>query len=64
MIIGVDGNEANVSERVGVHQMAFETLWGLFKLEDKKKRGNKYTGEITYYLREKQKESSYWNLSK
>lgn len=31
MIIGIDGNEANVDERVGVHQYAKEILWGLFK---------------------------------
>ena len=34
MIIGIDGNEANIKERVGVHQYAFEILWGLYKLQD------------------------------
>ena|SRR3972149_7204910 len=34
MIIGIDGNEANESERVGVHQYAFEILWALYKLQD------------------------------
>jgi len=29
MIIGIDGNEANVNNRVGVNQYAFEILWGL-----------------------------------
>jgi glycosyltransferase involved in cell wall biosynthesis len=42
MIIAIDGNEANIDNRVGVHQMAFKILWGLYKLEDKKRRGNQY----------------------
>jgi len=29
MIIGIDGNEANKKNRVGVNQYAFEILWGL-----------------------------------
>lgn len=32
MIIGIDGNEANVRNRVGVNKYAFEMLWGLQKL--------------------------------
>ncbi len=32
MIIGIDGNEANVKNRVGVNKYAFEMLWGLQKL--------------------------------
>ena len=31
MIIGIDGNEANVENRVGVNKYAFEMLWGLKK---------------------------------
>src|SRR3989344_6652397 len=42
MKIGIDGNEANLENKVGVHQMAFEILWGLYKLEDKNKEGKKY----------------------
>ena len=34
MIIGIDGNEANIKQRVGVNTYAFEILWGLYKLED------------------------------
>jgi len=34
MIIGIDGNEANQNERVGVHQYALALLWGLYKLQD------------------------------
>ena len=29
MLIGIDGNEANVKNRVGVNQYAFEILWGI-----------------------------------
>lgn len=31
MIIGIDGNEANIKNRVGVNKYAFEVLWGLKK---------------------------------
>ncbi|KKQ85689.1 MAG: Group 1 glycosyl transferase [Candidatus Woesebacteria bacterium GW2011_GWB1_38_8] len=31
MIIGIDGNEANIKEKVGVHQYAFELLWTLYR---------------------------------
>lgn len=30
MLIGIDGNEANVKERVGVSTYAFEILWGFY----------------------------------
>ena len=32
MIIGIDGNEANVTNRVGVNKYAFEILKGIHKL--------------------------------
>jgi len=32
MIIGVDGNEANIEKRVGVNVYAFELLWSIWKL--------------------------------
>ncbi|EKD94476.1 MAG: group 1 glycosyl transferase [uncultured bacterium] len=34
MIIGIDGNEANVKDRVGVNKYAFEMLWGLQKINE------------------------------
>lgn len=34
MLIGVDGNEANVKQRVGSNQYAFELLQALYKLEN------------------------------
>lgn len=30
--IGIDGNEANVKERVGVNKYTFEIIWGIYKL--------------------------------
>ncbi|OGM27540.1 hypothetical protein A3A76_03605 [Candidatus Woesebacteria bacterium RIFCSPLOWO2_01_FULL_39_23] len=33
-LIGIDGNEANISMRVGVHQYAYEILWGIYKLRN------------------------------
>lgn len=33
MIIGIDGNEANIERRVGVNQYAFELLWNIWKLQ-------------------------------
>jgi glycosyltransferase involved in cell wall biosynthesis len=34
MIVGIDGNEANIEKKVGVHQMTLEFLWALYRLED------------------------------
>ena len=45
MLIGIDGNEANISQKVGVGQYAFKLLWHLYKLDKK----NKYL----IYLKEK-----------
>jgi glycosyltransferase involved in cell wall biosynthesis len=36
MVIGIDGNEANVESRVGVNQYAFELLNALYKLPESK----------------------------
>lgn len=45
MIIGIDGNEANLSRRVGANQYAFELLWSLYKIKN--------TYQWVIYLREK-----------
>jgi len=42
VIIGIDGNEANVDEKVGVHQYSFNILWGLNKREKTSERKNSY----------------------
>ena len=47
MIIAVDGNEANVQNRVGVNQYAFEILKGLRRLSDK----TPYKHEFIVYLK-------------
>jgi len=33
MLIGIDGNEANVKQRVGSNQYAFELIWALYNLK-------------------------------
>lgn len=49
MIVGIDGNEANVSQRVGVNTYAWEILKNLQKLEDI--RNGKHS--LIVYLKEK-----------
>ncbi len=34
MIIGIDGNEANVQNKVGVGQYAFQLIWHIYKLDN------------------------------
>ncbi len=41
MIIGIDGNEANVEKRVGVNTYAFELLRNFWKLQDEWKNNHK-----------------------
>ena len=39
MLIGIDGNEANIKERVGVNVWAFEILWAVYnKVQEGTKR--------------------------
>lgn len=45
MLIGIDGNEANVKQRVGSNQYAFELLQALYKLKN--------PHQLVVYLREK-----------
>lgn len=40
MNIGIDGNEANVENRVGVNKYAFEMLWGLKEVNEKRPNPN------------------------
>ncbi|MFH1971308.1 MAG: glycosyltransferase family 1 protein [Patescibacteria group bacterium] len=49
MIIGIDGNEANVKNRVGVNQYGFELLWGIRKLQDEWKNKHK----VIVFLKER-----------
>ena len=34
MIVGIDGNEANITGRVGINVYAYQLLWNLWKLQD------------------------------
>src|SRR3989344_3939831 len=47
MIIGIDGNEANSENRVGVNQYGYELLWALHRLQDEWKNSIK----IIVYLK-------------
>ena len=38
MLIGIDGNEANIENRVGVNTYAYELLWNLWKIQDEWKK--------------------------
>src|SRR3989344_5543405 len=49
MIIGIDGNEANIEKRVGVNTYAYELLKGFHKLQD----SQNFTQSFVIYLREK-----------
>ncbi len=41
MIIGIDGNEANIKNRVGVNTYSYELLWNLWRLQDEWKNNHK-----------------------
>ncbi len=49
MLIGIDGNEANVTQRVGVNEYSFQLLRNLKKLQEKGE--NKH--DLIVYLKEK-----------
>lgn len=42
MIIGIDGNEANTDDKVGVQHYSFEILWALYRLQDEWKGKHKF----------------------
>jgi glycosyltransferase involved in cell wall biosynthesis len=61
LTIGIDANEANTFERVGVNQYAFEILWALYRLIKKNNRDVK----LILFLKNKPistlpKEKSWW----
>lgn len=61
MIIGIDGNEANVENKVGVNQYAFEVLWNFYNLRKKGQSSHKFV----IYLKDKKREdlppeSEFW----
>ena len=38
LLIAIDANEANIKNRVGVNQFAFEIIWGIYRLTKKDKQ--------------------------
>ena len=42
LLIGIDGNEANLKNRVGVNMFALGVLWGLHNLRKKSRAGERY----------------------
>lgn len=52
MRIGIDGNEANIEQKVGVHQYAFEILCSIYN-EELAKLNDKDRDTYTIYLRNK-----------
>jgi len=64
MLIGIDGNEANIEKRVGVNVYTFDLLWSIYKLQ---KKMTKDTNPIKFQiflknmpLADLPKETSYW----
>src|SRR5258708_13118579 len=53
MLIGIDGNEANVKERVGVNEYAFEVVWHLWKVLKEENRPI----ELVVYLKNEPNEA-------
>lgn len=51
ILIGIDGNEANIKNKVGVNEYAYELLWHIYKLEPE------WRGEFEFeiYLKDKPK---------
>jgi len=38
LLIAIDANEANIQNRVGVNQFAFEVIWGIYRLNKNEKK--------------------------
>lgn len=60
MNIGIDGNEANVGNRVGVNEYAYEVLWGLYKLQDRNNPKHKFTIFLKSEPKDLPEEKSWW----
>ena len=61
MIIGIDGNEANIRNRVGVGRYAYELLWQFYKVQSSKLKVKSFN----IYLKDKPldnlpKETEWW----
>lgn len=61
MLIGIDGNEANIEKRVGVNQYAFELLKNIYKLQEEwENRHNVIVYLSSRPLKDLPKENSRW----
>jgi glycosyltransferase involved in cell wall biosynthesis len=60
MLIGVDGNEANVEKRVGVNEYAYQLLWHIYKLSDEWKDRHKFIIYLRKSPRNLPKECDFW----
>lgn len=61
MLIAIDGNEANIENRVGVNNYAFELLWEIYKLQDIKKPRHKFIIYLSKTpLDDMPRESKFW----
>lgn len=56
MLIGIDGNEANVEKRVGVNMYAFDLLWSIYRLLEKRQKGVKPISLVIYLKNPPQKD--------
>ncbi len=53
MLIGIDGNEANIKKRVGVNQFAFQVLWGIYKNVQNSQYSNTQNLKFRVFLAER-----------
>lgn len=60
MHIGIDGNEANLSNRVGVNEYAWQLLWNIYKLSDEWNEDIRFTIFLKNPPNKLPKENSYW----
>ncbi|KKR38358.1 hypothetical protein A2210_02235 [Candidatus Woesebacteria bacterium RIFOXYA1_FULL_40_18] len=62
MIIGIDGNEANIEKRVGVNVYAFELLCSIYQLQNEWKDKHRVIVYLKSHPREDMpKENTYWH---
>lgn len=65
MLIGIDGNEANIEKRVGIGQYAFQMLKHIYKVQSAKSKVQSTNIKFKIYLKDRPlsdlpKESSWW----
>jgi glycosyltransferase involved in cell wall biosynthesis len=53
VIIGIDGNEANIWKRVGVGRYAYEVLWQIYKIQNSKFKIQNDNVKFKIYLKDK-----------